>query len=246
MNEAIETGLSPAVEEERISWPAKATALSVLTDDQYREAAAMLLGIKVLGKKIDDFCDPNIKRWHDGHTAALAEKKTLRSPLNEAEVIIKAKMIACDAERQRQADEEARRLKLLAIQAEERERLDKAAAIEIEAAATGDETLFKEALLVLETPMPVVAAYVAPHVTAVQGVSRTGRWSARVVSLIALVKFVVKNPQYVNALEVNQVFLDAQARSMQKNLQIDGVQAVFTPGISAIPSRMAKAQDRKS
>jgi hypothetical protein len=219
-----------------MAWPQRAAAVSVLDDAAFGVAGNLLLDIKALQKQIGETFDPHIARAVQAHKALLAEKRKHTDPLDRAEVVLKASMVAYDAERRRRQEEEARKLREIARQAEETRRLDEAAALEMEASETGDDALREEAEFLL-TQRPTTVVVAPPLAPKVAGIAVSGRWRATVTSLIALARFVAKNPQYINAVAANHVFLDKQADSMKEQLAIDGVQATFVPSISATPGR---------
>jgi hypothetical protein len=58
------------------------------------------------------------------------------------------------------------------------------------------------------------------------GVSARKKWSGEVVDLLALIKFVAKNKQFLYLLEANQTEVNKLARSMRENMDIPGVKIV--------------------
>lgn len=214
-----------AIAAEAQSWPSRARGVVIADDTSYRGACDLLLGIKDLRKRVAEVHDPNIKRWHDGHRAAIKDKKESDDPLDEAERIIKRSLAAWDEaqererrERQRQADEEAR-------QRDETERLERAAAMEIEGKEYGDDALVQEAHALIEPPpMAVVAAPVAKAVPKVSGVSYR-----------KVPKFRIVNPdlvprQYCAPVESK---IRGVVNSLGDKANIPGVQVYFETVVAA-------------
>lgn len=193
----------------------QAKAFVVIRDTgHYTQAGEMWKQVCALMAEVDEGFDKNIKRWHEGHKGALADKARYWNPLNEAKKIIKIGMEKFDSEQTRlRKAEEAR---LLAIQKAEE---DKARQIEIDrlkAEAKAEEDRLMEAALAAEQAgdkqgaealtaaavtvteevkqesaailaAPVQAAVVLPKSTPkVAGIVYTTRWSASVTDIKAL------------------------------------------------------------
>jgi hypothetical protein len=95
----------------------------------------------------------------------------------------------------------------------------------IEAEAEGDSAA-AEAILAEPVSAPIVT--VAPQVAKVDGVSSTTRWSAEVMDLMMLVRYVAAHPEWVSLLEANMPNLNRLAISQHEALSIPGVRAVKT------------------
>lgn len=221
------------VKAEALAWPARAKALKVTDSASYTAAAETLQGIKALRGRIADTFDPHIKRAHEAHRALCKEKNDAEAPLLEAESLIKRTLSDYSVEQERLRREEQRRLEEQARQEEETRRLEAAAALEREAVATDSAELLDEAMQTLETPQPVAPVFVPKATPRVSGIVHRDSWSARVVSPIALIRFVAQHPEHLNLLTPNHTALNALARSMKQHLQIDGVQAVNTPTVAS-------------
>ena len=193
----------------------QAKAFMVIRDaGHYTQAGEMWKQLGALLAEIDEGFDKNIKRWHEGHKGALADKARYYDPPSAARKAIKAGMGEFDAEqtRLRKAEE----LRLLAIQKAEE---DKARQIEIDrlraeakleedrlmeaalaAEASGDkqgaEALTAAAVTITEEvkqesaailAAPVQNVVILPKSTPkVAGISYSTRWSASVTDIKAL------------------------------------------------------------
>lgn len=222
-----------AVKAEALTWPERAKALKVTDGTTYTSAAETLQAIKALRTRIGETFDPHIKRAHESHRALLREKQDAEAPLLEAESLIKRTLSDYQVEQERIRREEERRQQEEARKAEEARRLEEAASLEREAQATDDAALLDEAMAMLDAPMAPMPISLPRATPKVSGIVHRENWSARVTSLIALVRFVAAHPEHVNLLTANQTALNGLARSMKQNLKVDGVQAVNTPTVAA-------------
>ena len=84
---------------------------------------------------------------------------------------------------------------------------------EIKAASTEEQTA---AVYVA----PVVSSISAPSV---KGIATKGTWKGEVTDKAALVKFVAANPQFLNLLDPATKEINAIAKALKANANIDGV-----------------------
>jgi colicin import membrane protein len=121
----------------------RATALVIVTPDDYSAAANFTKEIKSAQKKVDAFFDPVIESAHKTWKATLAQKATFSDPLKQAEAAVKGKQIAWQAEQERIRQAEQRRLQAEADERarKEREKAEAAARLqrEKEAAARAEQ-----------------------------------------------------------------------------------------------------------
>ena len=104
---------------EALTWPERATTLTVTDNATYTLAGELLLGIKDLRKRIVETFGPHVKRAFEAHRALVAEQRTAETPLAEAERIIKDRLRNYDDEQERIRRAEARRLEELVRKQEE-------------------------------------------------------------------------------------------------------------------------------
>jgi hypothetical protein len=147
-------------------------------------------------------------------TAKVAE---MDDPAEQAERTVKSEIrkwddeqIRIEQERQRQAQEEAEK------EAEE-ERL-RAAIVAEQGGATEAEIS-----AIVDSPVAVVAAPVAPQYQRTSGISTRQNWKARVTDFGALVRAAAKDKTLLPYLEPNQRALDSRAKADQSTLSIPGV-----------------------
>src|SRR3990167_2842448 len=145
--------------------------------------------------------DPSVTIDPKPAREALAWPPRAEAPLIDAETILKAKLVSYDEEQERIRRQEEARLRNLARQEEERRHLEQAAAMEREAAATGDTQLQAEAEALLDTPIETPVVSVEKATPKVAGLSYSERWSAVVTDKTKLVAYVAANPQYLNLVD---------------------------------------------
>lgn len=217
-----------------LTWPERARAIQIVDDPSYKGAADALKGIKALRAEADATFDPIIADAHKAHRTAIEQKRKVDQPLTEAEGIIKRAMVAFDDEQERLRREEQRRLEEEARRREEDERLALAAQLEREGNEVGDEAMVAEAHELIEAPIqPAPVATVQKATPKVDGIAYRSTWSARVTSLLELVRFVAANPSHLALIQANQPALNGQARSLRGALRIPGVRAVETRDVAA-------------
>jgi len=155
-----------------LSW---ASALVVTTDDEDAEASDTLRGLKTLRKRVADVFDPPIKAAHESHKAAIAAKKKVDGPLDEAEKLAKRKIGVYRLERDKRIREEQRKAEEAARRAAEDQRLREAEALERAGRKDAAD------MVLSQPPAPVT---VAPVVTApkVEGTKTTKHWKHEVIA----------------------------------------------------------------
>lgn len=198
-------------EQQALSWPQKAKAITVRDQPSYNAAAELLISIATLKKEIIDHHKPIKETAFAAHKAAVAAEKRLLDPLAEAETIIKRGIGLFEQEQerirleaQRKAEEEARRL-------EEEARLK--LAVQAEEMGATPETVQE----IIETPMPMQAPVIAPAFQRAAGIgaSRKPVYKWRVVDEKQIPR------EY---LMIDQVKINGIVRAMGKATSIAGIQ----------------------
>jgi hypothetical protein len=165
--------MSDNINERAVAVVGQAKEIVVKDQAGLDKAAAFLVTIKRLKKEVGQSYDPVIKKAHDAHKEALAQKKKYEKPLNEAEKIVKGAMAPYVAEQdrlRREAEEKNRREQeeIERKKREEEERaLQEAAKAEAEGRTQDVDNILDTAQAVIETP-------VAPKTTVPQKVIRDG------------------------------------------------------------------------
>jgi len=211
--------VAPGVTADALALPSQARAFAITDDDSYTRVAEFLKGIKALRAEIASTFDPHIKRAHEAHASLCAEKRHAEQAAVEAEQIVKGLMVEWKAAQETQRLLDTKRLTEQAV--------DQILGHAVAAEAAGDVEAVEDAL----ASTPTVA--VATATPKVEGVKFTERWSARVTNFAALVAHVATHPHLLGLLLPNTTALNLQARSLKRQLQIPGVEAVCTKDVAA-------------
>jgi len=219
---------------------ARLQAFQVIDAGTFAEAADHVKTIDAFLTLVANHCDPNIKRWYEGHKAAIAERDRIIGPSRELRRVLVDRMGAWEqAERNRQrAIEEAARREAERVEREAREaaaresarlqraaedaRLEEAARLE----AAGDHEGARRKLEV-PTPAPLVVpppTFVPPPPTStvpkVAGLHSREGW-----------EFVIEN-----AMLIPREFLMVDEVKVRKYVAAMGADAKI-PGVAVVPKR---------
>lgn len=195
-------------------------AFEVITTPEEAIIAADYLKMAIAAKKkVKELTGPGIKRWHEGHRAALDAERKWLEPVTKVETACRGMLGDWqEAEQRRQREEQAR--------------LDREARQEAlrQAREAGDKETHQA---VLKREIPVVSTQAAAPVQRVTGVSTREYWTAEVTDLKALVKAVASGACPLTYIEGNAKALNATMRASKGQMQIPGVRAVRKTGIAA-------------
>lgn len=159
--------------------------------------------------------------------------------LEQAEKIIKTKMLTYSAEQERIAAEERRKAEAL-VRAEQERLAREAAAKEAAAKAEADALMAAgnaekaaevqanaaiEAASLAATAQVMTAPVVEVSVAKVSGISQRSVWKAECTDKAALIAYIAANPAFLNLVEVNASALNQMAKAMKETMQIPGVRA---------------------
>jgi len=204
----IATDETEIVAKKALSIPEQARAIQVVDNETYSQAGEILITIKGLRKEIGAAFDPIIKKAHEAHKEAKAQKDKAEAPLIEAENIIKPALAAYDREQERLRREEEERQREIARKAEEERRLQEALQAEKEGDAAAAQAIIEEPVYV----PPVVIEKTTPKV---QGISMQKVWKFRVTNE-ALIPREYMTPDMVK--------IGGVARATKGSIQIPGVE----------------------
>lgn len=199
----------------------KITAAMALTDftvPQLEEANTYLRGIAGMKQKINEFCAPNIKRWHDGHKQAIADRDVLLRPVEEAKAIIDDKIRKYRAWEREEARKVQEAQALVARAEAEAQREAEAQALE-DAGETEAADMVKTAPIVL----PNVKA---PAPVKLEGTHIRTNWSAEITNKLELIAFVAANPVFSHLLDVSMKEANKLAKAQKENMMIPGLRSV--------------------
>lgn len=225
------------------------------------ESAGLLQGIKALQKKITDELDPNIANAFKTHKDLVATKNRNLAPLAEAENIIKKAVLGYQQEQERirkeaeakaqaEADVERRRFEAKAAEAQakaeaEAERLRKEADV---AAAAGQAGVAARLTARADTKLAageqkaaqlqtraasVISPIIPSNVPKVAGLSNRTTKKAVIVDKMQVLQGIVAGLIPIGAADLNETFLNAQARLQGDTLNYPGIRVVDESGISS-------------
>lgn len=216
-----------AIETRALSIPEEAKAINVTDDESFQKAGRILLIIKEVRKEIDATFDPIIKKAHESHKEAVAQKKKVDAPLIEAEGIIKPRLAAYHEEQERKRREEEEKTRAEALKKAEDDRL-------LDAVSAEQSGMTDLSDSILEGPA-YVPTIVTPqsNVVKMQGVSFRDSWKAEVFDMKALLKAVLDGRVPMNVIEVNTTVLNGLARSLKGQINYPGVRTVCEKVTSA-------------
>ena len=203
----------------------QAQALVVSDREQYSAAGVFTRGLKSIEKAICETFDPIVTKALAAHREAVAQRKKHLEPIEQAERVVKSKMLSFAEAEARQQAEERRVAEEAARKAQEEAKLAQAIAAE-------QKGQLKQAEAILERPVAPVFIPEQPKAKA-EGIGIRTTYSAEVTDLLELCKAVVADPSKLNLILPNQVALNKLATALGNNMRVPGVSVVEKKGISA-------------
>lgn len=155
----------------------QATALTVCGPDDYEMACAFLQLVATRRKQVDETFDPIVRKAHETHKEAVAQKKRFTDPLASAEQTVKMKVSTWRIDEDRK-----RRLHEAELAKEAQRQRDEEALAQADQLAQGGQKEMAEMVLqdAAEAPAPVVV--LPSSMPKVEGVSSRKNWKFRVVN----------------------------------------------------------------
>lgn len=149
-----------------------AMGVVIANDADYEAAAEITRSVKQTQKKVEEYWEPLRASTYKAYKDVMGKKKQMTDPLEKAEKILKGKMgaYAAQKERERKAQEEAARK---AAQAEMDRKLAEAAAAEKAGDVLGAEMAMAEAEIMDDAAASITVGAKAPKVS---GVSTCKNW----------------------------------------------------------------------
>lgn len=213
------------------SWSVRANGLRITDVESYTNASYLLRSVKGLRAEIAGWFAPHIeaaietKRKADAARKALVdEKERMEAPLVEAEAVCKRALLAWETTQEAMRREQERQLQAEAQRLAEAETVQAAAAMELEAHATGDAGLLQEAQDILAQPVQAPVVSVAKLMPKVQGVSYRDQWKAHPdVDVRALAAAVASGSAPTTFLLPNMTAINQFARATQGAQPVAGL-----------------------
>lgn len=187
------------IDQDTTSIAKRAESITVRSQPDYDAAGEFLTTvIKPMQAKISETFDPNIRRWHEGHRAAIREKKEFSDPVDEAERLVKKAMGQYVLEDRRRREEEQRKLEEAAREAAEEEAVERL----MEAQEDGDEEEVEAITGELERGVETIAMPPVVHRNPkAEGVAGRTVWKCAVVDQEKVVRgFLVPDVKAIEAI----------------------------------------------
>jgi len=225
-----------------------AVALTVKVTDQKSlvNANAFFLDADARIKAIDEKLDPKRELAYRAYQEWLKLIKELKDPYLKAKAYLNGQVTAYhqEIEKKRREEEEIARQTAIKEEMDRRKTEEEARiaqAAELEKAGANEEAEALVAETVEENQKPI-EIYVPPAATPkaeLEGATVKVYWSAEVTDLRALCRAVAEGKAAIACIEANMTVLNAQARSLKKELNIPGVRAISTSSMAATGRRNA-------
>ena len=198
------------------------------TDDKYVGAGEMLKGVKGLIAEIGKAFDPIIEKAHLAHKEAISQKRKQVEPLDRIEGFLKIRIAEYLRLREELKEREEARLRRLAEQQEEERRM-------IEAANLIDQGRDNEASELLEQKIDVgtIAVAETEKPVVVMGINSRKIYTAEALDIIVLLRAILDGKAPLQAILVNQVYLNQRARADKEAFNIPGCRLVKETSISS-------------
>lgn len=209
------------LEQEAITVRTEMSAVKITDQATYDEAVTMLTKASGWLKNAREFFKGMKDPAHAAWKKICSNENLVCDPTENGIKQIKAEIVRYDAEQERiRLAEQAR----LEEEARRRAQSDRIAEAEVmEAQGHDAETIDA----VLDAPVVVQTSVVAERTyERSSDVVYRDNWSGEVTDLLALVKYVSKNKQHINLIQINQPSLTQLARALKGAMDIPGIKAV--------------------
>lgn len=209
----VATEVTPIVE--------KANALVVRTSEQSFEAQGLVKELKRRRAAIHEKFDPPVRAAHAAWKAAKDLYNLFVNPFDEAETIIKRKVVTFESELERKRQEEAR---LAEAKRQEQERLRREE-LERQARAAEAKGKLEKAEALREKAETVVAppVFMPPEPPKAEGTGFKKEWKGECYNIMELLGAITQGKAPVTLIEINESALNAAARTYKDTQTIPGV-----------------------
>lgn len=222
-------------------WASEVQSLTITDPAGCVQASHLLRSIKGVRADIQRWFAPHVEAAMETKRKAEAARKQLtdeqermEAPLVNAEGVVKRALLVWEREEEARRREEERRLQAEAQRQAEADTLAAAAALELEAARTGDTEMREEAAAILAQPIEAPAVMVKRMVPKVEGITYRDNWTVHPdIDVKALARAVASGAAPANLLQPNMVALRAWAKATQGGQSLPGVRVVNDRQIAA-------------
>jgi len=200
----------------------RAKDLEIRTADDSQRAQVSIQDIKRRAKAIHEKFDPPVRAAHAAWKASKDLYNFFMTPFQDAEALIKRKVVTFEADQERKRQVEARKAEAKRLEEERRQREVKEAQAR-KAAAAGKiekaDALMEEAEAVVVAPV-----FVPPDPEMVKGTVLRETWKAEVTDMSLLCEAIGKrNGVPANFVLPNPTALSAYARAVKDTVEVPGV-----------------------
>jgi len=199
----------------------RANGLVVKTQAESLCAQEYLIAIKSTAKAVHEKFDPPVKAAHTAWKAAKELYNFFTQPFDQAEVIIKSKIVAFETEAEKKRQEEARKEEAKRNEAERKrkEELERQAKAAEEKGKTEKADALREKAAT-QTPIPL---FIPPIAEKAKGVCLSKIWKGEVIDLQALCKAIGAGQVSTNLITANQSAINAMAKGVKDMMPIPGI-----------------------
>lgn len=213
------------------SWATKAREVRIRDAESYIATTHLLRSIKGIRADIQAWFAPHVEAAMETKRKAESARKGLtderdrvEAPLVDAETVVKRALLTWETEQECLRIKEQNRLQAEAQKQADALVLDAAAALELEATATGNEEMLDEAHALLAQPSEAPVVSVAKFMPKVEGLAYRDQWKAHdAIDLKALARAVADGLAPVTFLLPNMSALHNYARATKGEQPVPGV-----------------------
>ncbi len=215
------------VQRKAVTFTEQLAAHQITNDDAYIACDGLFSQAVALLDEISSTFDPIIKKAHEAHKEALAQKAKYAKPVEEALSGLKQRFLAEKVKRD--AEVERLRIELEAkLQRESEERLlDEAVALESAGRQEEAELVFDEPMPMISVPAEAVRARVQPKL---KSTSTSGTWKATKIDLRKLAK-AVADGTVPESYITTTASLNSRVTADKSACNIPGVTVEFVPNV---------------
>jgi len=192
--------------------------LLVRTDQDRVKAGNLLKGIKSLCKEVkQDREEERLAARKLMDVITSGRNRHLR-PLEQAEIVVKQRILAYDEEEERKRQEEENRINAKLQQEEEDRKITEA--IEVEELGG-----VEEAKAILDSPSQTPPMIIPKTTPKIEGQHTLTLWKCKPVDMMVLIKAIAEGKAPIQFIQFNQVFANQEVKRLKEGFSYPGVEA---------------------
>jgi len=196
----------------------RATELIVRSDQDRVDAGDLLKAIKTLAKEVKQDREEERLAARKLVDAITSGRNRHLRPLEQAEQIIKQKVLAYEANEERKRVEEEERINAKLQQEEEDRKI--AEALEVEELGG-----MEEAEKILDSPSYTPPVSIPKTTPKIEGQHTLTLWKCKPVDIMILVKAVAEGKAPIQFIQFNQVFANQEVKRLKEGFSYPGIYA---------------------